>query len=96
MGCKLCAQSLVLIAAQTKCPREVRNLPSTPLSCPALMIMHWIKVEGEGEWNVRKRGGPKRRVWRKVHLGIDEQTLEIRASRSPAATLGMRPCCPSC
>ena len=38
-----------------------------------------IKVEGEGEWNARKHGGPKRRVWRKVHLGIDEQTLEIRA-----------------
>jgi hypothetical protein len=30
-----------------------------------------IKVEGEGEWNVRKHGGAKRRVWRKSHLGID-------------------------
>ena len=38
-----------------------------------------IKVEGEGEWNARKHGGAKRRVWRKVHLGIDEETLEIRA-----------------
>jgi hypothetical protein len=38
-----------------------------------------IKVEGEGEWNARKHGGPKRRVWRKIHIGIDEQTLEIRA-----------------
>ena len=27
----------------------------------------------------RKHGGPKRRVWRKVHLGIDEETLENRA-----------------
>jgi len=40
-----------------------------------------IKVEGEGEWNARKHGGPKRRVWRKVHLGIDEQTLEIQGGR---------------
>ena len=23
-----------------------------------------IKVEGEGEWNARKHGGAKRRVWR--------------------------------
>jgi len=23
--------------------------------------------------------GSKRRVWRKIHLGIDEETLEIRA-----------------
>jgi hypothetical protein len=38
-----------------------------------------IKVEGEGEWYARKHGGPKRRVWRKIHLGIDEETLEVRA-----------------
>lgn len=38
-----------------------------------------IKVEGEGEWNARKHGGQKRRVWRKIHIGIDEQTLEVRA-----------------
>jgi len=38
-----------------------------------------IKVEGEGEWNARKNGGPKRRVWRKIHLRIGEQTLEVRA-----------------
>lgn len=34
-----------------------------------------IKVEGEGEWHARKHGGPKRHVWRKIHLGIDEETL---------------------
>ena len=33
-----------------------------------------IKVEGEGEWNARKHGGTKRRVWRKIHIGIDEKT----------------------
>ena len=38
-----------------------------------------IKVEGEGEWHARKHGGPKRRVWRKIHLGIDGETLEVRA-----------------
>ena len=27
----------------------------------------------------RAKGGPKRRLWRKIHIGIDEQTLEIRA-----------------
>ena len=44
-----------------------------------------IKVEGEGEWHARKHGGPKRRVWRKIHLGIDEETLEIRAVESSLA-----------
>jgi hypothetical protein len=38
-----------------------------------------IKADGEGEWNARKHGCKKRRLWRKIHLGIDEQTLEIRA-----------------
>lgn len=39
-----------------------------------------IKVEGGGEWNARKHGGRKRRVWRKSDVGIDEKTLEIRAA----------------
>jgi hypothetical protein len=46
-----------------------------------------IKAEGEGEWNARKHGGPKRRVWRKIHIGIDEETLEVRAVHCPAGDL---------
>ena len=38
----------------------------------------WSRVL-KGEWHSRKHGGPKRRVWRKIHLGIDEETLEIRS-----------------
>lgn len=38
-----------------------------------------IKAEGEGEWFAKKHGPPKPRQWRKVHLGIDADTLEIRA-----------------
>lgn len=44
-----------------------------------------IKVEGEGEWNARKHGGTKRRVWRKFHVGIDEKSLEIRAAEFAAS-----------
>ena len=47
-----------------------------------------IKVEGEGEWNARKHGGPKRRVWRKVHLAIDEETLEVRAVEVTSSDVG--------
>jgi len=39
-----------------------------------------IRVEGEGEWNAGKHGGSRRRVWRKVHIGIDKRSLEIRAA----------------
>jgi len=27
-----------------------------------------VKAEGEGEWNTRKHGGTKRRLWRKIHI----------------------------
>lgn len=37
-----------------------------------------IKVEGKGEWHARKHAGPKRRVWRNIHLGIIEETLLVR------------------
>jgi DDE family transposase len=53
-----------------------------------------IKVEGEGEWNARKHGGPKRRVWRKIHIGIDEQTLEIRAAEFTTSDIGDAPMLP--
>jgi hypothetical protein len=53
-----------------------------------------IKVEGEGEWNARKHGGPKRRIWRKVHLGIDEKTLEIRAVEFTSSDIGDAPILP--
>jgi len=53
-----------------------------------------IKVEGEGEWNARKHGGPKRRVWRKIHLGIDEETLEIRAVEVTSSDIGDAPMLP--
>lgn len=53
-----------------------------------------IKVEGEGEWNARKHGGTKRRVWRKIHIGIDEQTLEIRAADFTTSDVGDAPMLP--
>jgi len=51
-------------------------------------------VEGEGEWNARKHGGPKRRLWRKIHIGIDEQTLKIRAIEVTSSSIGDAPILP--
>ena len=53
-----------------------------------------IKAEGEGEWNARKHGGTKRRLWRKIHIGIDEQTLEIRAVEVTSSSIGDAPMLP--
>ena len=61
---------------------------------PLLIDSTGIKIEGDGEWNVRKHGGPKRRVWRKLHIGIDEQTLEIRAAEFTSNEVGDAPMLP--
>jgi len=53
-----------------------------------------IKVEGEGEWHARRHGGSKRRVWRKIHLGTDEQTLEVRAVEITGNQIGDAPVLP--
>ena len=53
-----------------------------------------IKAEGEGEWNARKHGGLKRRIWRKIHIGIDEQTLEVRAVEITGSNIGDAPMLP--
>ena len=53
-----------------------------------------IKAEGEGEWNSRKHGGPKRRIWRKIHIGIDEETLEVRAVEVTTSNVGDAPILP--
>ena len=42
----------------------------------------------------RKHGGPKRRVWRKIHLGIDEHTLEVRAIEVTSSDVGDAPMLP--
>ena len=38
-----------------------------------------MKVYGEGEWQVNTHGTTRRRVWRKIHLGIDEATGDVVA-----------------
>lgn len=53
-----------------------------------------IKAEDEGEWNVHKHGGPKKRLWRKLHLGMDEQTLQIRAVGITTSYVGDAPMLP--
>ena len=39
-----------------------------------------LKVYGDGEWKVRQHGTSKRRTWRKLHLGVDEESEEIIAT----------------
>lgn len=36
-----------------------------------------VKVYGEGEWKVRQHGWSKRRTWKKIHIGVDEESGDI-------------------
>lgn len=54
-----------------------------------------IKVEGEGEWHTRKHGASKHRIWRKLHIGIDESSLEIRAVEITGHDVGDAPVLPA-
>lgn len=53
-----------------------------------------IKMLGEGEWKTKKHGADYRRQWRKVHLGIDAATLEIRAMEVTDNSIGDAPMLP--
>ena len=53
-----------------------------------------IKAEGEGEWNARKHGRSKRRLWRKLRLGMDAETRKIRAVEVTTSNVGDAPMLP--
>lgn len=68
----------------TVCRRQKRlsvKLPYRPSTTALDLLVDstGIKFLGEGEWKRKKHGAEYRRQWRKVHLGIDARTLEIRA-----------------
>jgi len=44
-----------------------------------------LRVYGAGEWYVHKHRGGRRRIWRTLHLGVDEHTKEIVAVESTAS-----------
>lgn len=50
-----------------------------------------IKILGEGEWKRKKHGADYRRQWCKVHIGIDADTLEIRAIEVTSNAIGDAP-----
>jgi hypothetical protein len=56
-----------------------------------------IKMLGDGEWKTKKHGADYRRRLRKVHLGIDTPTPEIRAIEVADNSTGDAPrCCRAC
>lgn len=50
-----------------------------------------IKAESEGDLSVRKYTESKECMWRKIHFGMDEETLETRRVRVSTGNLGDAP-----
>ena len=59
---------------------ELRPAPAS-VPRPVAIDSTGLKVYGVGEWYLRKHGmrRGRRRIWRKLHLGVDETTKEIVA-----------------
>lgn len=53
-----------------------------------------IKFRGDGEWQARKHGASRRRQWRKVHIGMDAQTGDVRAIEFTSSRQGDSPLLP--
>ncbi len=58
------------------------GLSTAPKGCITDLVIDSTRLQvfGEGEWKVRKHGAEKRRVWRKLHLGVDPVTQDIVAA----------------
>ena len=64
-------------AARFECSDSVHSPSKAGLRL--LVDATGIKFLGEGEWKCKKHGAEYRRQWRKLHIGIDADTLQIRA-----------------
>lgn len=53
-----------------------------------------VKAMGEGEWSCRKHGASRPRQWCKIHLGIDAESLEVRAIEVTGSRVGDGPMLP--
>jgi hypothetical protein len=63
-------------------PKACVNLPRHAKAEPVHMVVDatGIKVYGEAEWKVPSHGYSKRRIWRKLHFGVDEAIGEVVAA----------------
>lgn len=60
--------------------QETITLPKLPKLSGSIHIAidsSGLKIFGEGEWKVRQHGWTKHRMWRKLHIGIDEKSKLI-------------------
>ncbi|EMH1540924.1 IS5-like element ISAba13 family transposase, partial [Acinetobacter baumannii] len=80
----LCGLNWIAPDYTTICRRQqhIDIVISYQKSCDGLYLIvdsTGLKFLGEGEWKRKKHQPEYRRQWRKLHIGIDAKTLQIRA-----------------
>mgnify|MGYP000879981991 CR=1 FL=1 len=81
---KLCGLNWIAPDYTTLCRRQkhidiVISYQKSSDGLHLLMDSTGMKFLGEGEWKRKKHGAEYRRQWRKLHIGIDTETIQIRA-----------------
>lgn len=75
-----CAPDYSCVGKRSRAVKVANRQPSKGRITDVVLDSTGLKVFGEGEWNVRKHGAEKRRVWRKLHLAVDPATHDIVAA----------------
>ena len=83
------------VSRRQKTLRDAIEVVPTTTRLHMLVDSTGIKMLGEGEWKTKKHGADYLRQWRKVHLGMDAATLEIRAMEVTDNTIGDAPMLPN-
>ena len=79
MGLNLEVPDYSTLSRRQACLKGVLPVQTSRKAVHVVVDSSGLKVYGEGEWKVRQYGFSKRRIWRKLHLGVDEATGEFMA-----------------
>lgn len=71
-------------------------IPGKGSACPLNLLIDsiGIKAEGDGKESAREHSGPKRCLWRKLHIAVDEDTFEIRTIEVTSSSIEDAPMLP--
>jgi hypothetical protein len=72
MNVPLCAPDYRCVSKRARAVKVAYRQPSKGKVTDLVIDSTGLKVFDEGEWKVRKHGAEKRRVWRKLHLAMDQ------------------------
>ena len=77
LGLSLKIPSYTQICRRAKALGKILKKISSRRPCDIVFDSTGLKVYGEGEWKVKQHGKSKRRIWRKLHVGVDPDSKDI-------------------